>query len=104
MSKLMPSLSFKAFLEKAVEKWVEQFPFLETAPWNKIFKMIHHSDYETYLQSFQYKIINRILNCNYNLHVWKIKNKKKCGLMLVISKCFAKSEFQRFEPNLNSGQ
>ena len=62
----------------AVEKWVEQFPFLETAPWNKIFKMIHHSDYETYLQSFQYKIINRILNCNYNLHVWKIKNNPQC--------------------------
>ena len=80
LTKVNNTMLYWAILNKktqeptAVEKWVEQFPFLELAPWNKLFNLIHYSAKEPYLQSFQYKIINRILNCNYNLYMWKIKN------------------------------
>ena len=33
---------------------------------------------EPYLQSYQYKILNRILNCNDRLYKWKIKAKLEC--------------------------
>ena len=33
---------------------------------------------ETYLQTFQYKIINRTVNCRYNLHKWKLQQSGKC--------------------------
>ena len=49
----------------AIEHWVKSYPFLDSKPWYKIVP-------ETYLQCFQYKILNRLLNCNYNLYKWKI--------------------------------
>ena len=39
---------------------------------------------EPSLQSFQYKIINRLLNCNENLCKWKIKNSDKCFYCLKV--------------------
>ena len=33
---------------------------------------------DTYLLTFQYKILHRIYNCNYNLYVWKIKDNPTC--------------------------
>ena len=33
---------------------------------------------EPYLQSFQYKILNRTLNCHYNLYKWKIAPSPTC--------------------------
>ena len=33
---------------------------------------------EPYLQTFQYKIINRLLNCNEKLFTWKVKSSNKC--------------------------
>ena len=62
----------------SLEKWIESYPFLETAPWQKIFKGIHLISNEPYLQSFQYKIVHRILNCNKNLYNWKIKESPEC--------------------------
>lgn len=63
----------------AIEKWIERFPFLESAPWHKIYGSIHTITQEPYMQSFQYKIFNRILNCNYNLYIWKIKDSPLCN-------------------------
>ena len=54
------------------------FPFLEIEDWNQIFSRTFQITKETYLQSFQYKILNRILNCNERLHKWKIKSNNKC--------------------------
>ena len=62
----------------AVEKWIETFPFLESISWHKIFKMAHIISNEPYLHSFQYKILNRILNNNYNLYKWKLKDSPIC--------------------------
>ena len=62
----------------AIEKWINMFPFLETEDWTPIFKRAFDITKEPYLQSFQYKILNRILNTNENLHKWKILNSSEC--------------------------
>ena len=62
----------------AIEKWIETYPFLEAASWHKIFKLAHIITNEPYLHSFQYKILNRILNCNHNLFKWKVKESPVC--------------------------
>ena len=62
----------------ALEKWIESYPFLEIAPWEKIFKLSHLIVKEPYLQSFQYKIINRLTNCKQNLFKWKIVDSPIC--------------------------
>ena len=62
----------------SIETWINIFPFLETEDWESIFSRTFKTIRETYLQSFQYKILNRILNCNDRLYKWKIKNNNKC--------------------------
>ena len=42
----------------SVEKWIENYPFLESAPWKKIFRMLHLISNESYLHSFQYKVVH----------------------------------------------
>ena len=37
----------------SLEIWIESYPFLEIAPWHKIFKGIHLISNEPYLHSFQ---------------------------------------------------
>ena len=62
----------------AVETWINEFPFLVNAPWHKIFAIPHKISPEPYVHSFQYKIVNRILNCGVNLHKWKIRDSPLC--------------------------
>ena len=62
----------------SIETWINLFPFLETEDWNQIFLRTFKITKETYLQSFQYKILHRILNCNEKLYKWKIKPKDEC--------------------------
>ena len=62
----------------SLETWVNLFPFLEQYNWKDIFNIPFKYVREPYLQSFQYKIINRILNTNEKLHTWKIKKSNKC--------------------------
>ena len=64
----------------AIDKWINTFPFLETEEWSPIFKRTFYITKEPYLQSFQYKILNRILNTNENLYKWKIQNSSECKL------------------------
>ena len=61
-----------------VESWTELHPFLEHYDWKYTFILSNIVAKETYLQSFQYKVVNRILNCNYNLHKWGIKISPAC--------------------------
>ena len=44
----------------------------------KVFRMVHLISNESYLHSFQYKVVHRVLNCNKNLHKWKIKDSPVC--------------------------
>ena len=41
------------------------YPFLKTIDWKDIYKISFNVIREPYLQSFQYKVINRILNTIY---------------------------------------
>ena len=63
----------------AVSKWIDLFPFLEKLDWKPIFTMVYKITREPYLQSFQYKILNRSLNCNYNLLKWNVTHDAKCN-------------------------
>ena len=63
----------------AIDTWIEQYPFLETLEWNTIFRLPYKIVTEPYMQTFQYKIVNRLLNCNQNLFKWKISNSSNCN-------------------------
>ena len=63
----------------SIEKWVIIFPFLEKEDWSQIFKRAFEITKEPYLQSFQYKILNRILNNRDNLFKWKISQSNICN-------------------------
>jgi len=61
----------------AVEKWIEEFPFLHDDDFGDIF-VLAQSTGDTMLQSFQYKILNRIFPCNYMLKKWAISSTDRC--------------------------
>ena len=63
----------------AIGTWVDLFPFLEGVNWKLLFTGTSRVTSEPYLQSFQYKILNRSLNCNYNLFKWKILDHSTCN-------------------------
>ena len=50
-------------------RWEGLFP-MSDFDWKSVFKMPYVVARETYLQSFQYKLINRYLACRSNLHKW----------------------------------
>ena len=54
------------------ETWINIFPFLEDLEWDKILTLPYKTSREPFLQSLQYKVLNRILNCNERLAKWKI--------------------------------
>ena len=43
-----------------------------------MFTLVYKITKEPYLQSFQYKVLNRTLNCCYNLYKWKISSSPTC--------------------------
>ena len=73
----------KCKLPSSISKWHETFqvpvdPNINPQMWEIIFTLPFKSCDETYLQSFQYKIIHRIIPCNYWLHVLKVKENPEC--------------------------
>ena len=62
-----------------VSTWINIYPFLETHAWHITFALPYKIVHEPYLQSFQFKIIHRIINCNDNLYKWKIIDSPKCN-------------------------
>ena len=62
----------------SLNTWVDLFPFLECIDWSKVYTLSNGITTEPYLQSFQYKILNRTLNCRYNLFNWKIVESPTC--------------------------
>ena len=61
-----------------MEKWIESYPFLETLEWERFYILPFRLTTEPHLQSFQYKIMNRIINCRDKLFTWKISLDNKC--------------------------
>ncbi len=51
----------------AVEKWIDLYPLLGNNFWNEIFTIPNRTLKDTKIHTFQYKTINRIINCNENL-------------------------------------
>ena len=47
----------------AIETWLDLFPFLGQIECNSVFTLIYKITKELYLLSFQYKILNRTINC-----------------------------------------
>ena len=68
----------KEIQASGINTWIDLYPFLHEIKWYKIFNAVHHCAIETYLQSFQYKVIHRIINCKYNLYKWNIKENPFC--------------------------
>ena len=62
-----------------VDTWINIYPFLEVVEWPNIFTLASKITGEPYLQSLQYKVINRILNCNDKLYKWKIVQTPLCN-------------------------
>ena len=62
----------------SINTWLDRFPFLENINWRDIYELPYKTVSEPYLQSYQYKIVNRILNCNERLNKWKIKKGPEC--------------------------
>lgn len=62
----------------SLDTWIDIYPFLETVDWKKIFSLPYQIVREPYIQTFQYKIINRTLNCNSNLYKWGIRESPHC--------------------------
>ena len=63
----------------SIETWINLYPFLEQYDWKEIYKIPFKYMREPYLQSFQYKILNRILNTNEKLENWSIKQSNQCN-------------------------
>ena len=67
----------KKFREPSCKcKWEEYFPLFKNADittWPRIFEMPFKITHETKLQSFQYRVIHRIIPCNKWLHMVNIK-------------------------------
>ena len=64
---------------KCVKKWTEAFGF-EDIDWQHIYKIPFWSCRETELQSFQYKIVNRIIACRHWLFNLKVVSSPLCLL------------------------
>ena len=63
----------------ALYTWIDLFPFLEKLEWSEIFRLAHEISKEPYLQSFQFKILHRIVNCGYNLFKWNAVQSAVCN-------------------------
>ena len=63
----------------AIERWIDLFPFLHNIEWKHVFELTTLITKEPYLQSFHYKILTRIVNCNEKLFQWKISDSSKCN-------------------------
>jgi len=63
----------------AIDAWIDIYPFLDLQDWSLFYKLPFEVISEPYFQSFQYKILNRILNNKENLYKWKLVDDNKCS-------------------------
>jgi exonuclease III len=60
------------------KKWNEKLDFVIDEPMWKCIYTNYKFISDTILKNFQYKITHRILACNYNLKIWKIRDSNCC--------------------------
>ena len=77
-------VKFKIKPPSAKDKWFDLFPFLDHIDWTKIYRLTYTVSKEPYLQTFQYKILNRTTNCRYNLWKWNLLPSGKCQFCVEI--------------------
>ena len=69
LSKTNSKLIYESWLKKitkpptSINTWITIYPFLEQFNWTDTFILPYKVLREAHLQSFQYKILNRIINC-----------------------------------------
>ena len=71
-------ISIKDAIPSSQNKWTEYYPFLEKINWSEIYKLPYEICKDSYIQSLQFKIIHRYINCNENLFKWQLKDNNKC--------------------------
>ncbi len=62
--------------------WIKEFPDIESVNnnfWKRIFHLPFSTTRDTQIQSFQIRIIHKIILCNKWLHTIKIKNNAVCN-------------------------
>ena len=60
-------------------KWYEKSDLdLTQEEWKIVYKMPYQLTRETKLITFHYKIVHRIIACNYQLHIWKVSDSNMC--------------------------
>ena len=59
-------------------KWIENYPFLETINWKDVYQLRFKILLDTYIITLQHKILHRVFACNYKLYIWKIKESPEC--------------------------
>ena len=62
----------------AISKWCDLYPESNDFNWKEIFCLPYKVARSTKLQSFQYKILNRIFACKENLAKWKLADDELC--------------------------
>ena len=65
-----------------IKRWTENYPnlnFSEEECWKNIFTHSFHISRDTILQSFQYRLIHRIIPCNEKLYEWNIVQIPACS-------------------------
>ena len=71
-------LTYKPKFPISVNKWIEYNPFMEKFEWSVLFKLPNVICSEPKMLSFQYKILNRFITCNYNLYLWNVSTSQYC--------------------------
>jgi hypothetical protein len=66
-------------------KWLEYFPLFSEIEniWNRIYMDLHFNVRQTKVQSLQYKLIFRIVNCRKKLFDWNLTIDKNCPICKV---------------------
>jgi hypothetical protein len=61
------------------DKWNQKLEFVIDEPmWDIIYTNYQKILSDTSIKNFHFKITHRILACNYNLHIWKIRPNNRC--------------------------
>ena len=87
ISKVNTNIFYNFFIEKkrreptCIRKWTEEYPGFKDASedlWPNIFRLPFNIIKDTYFQTFQYKIIHRLITCQKKLSEMKIADSPKC--------------------------
>ena len=64
---------------KSQEQCIKNYPFLEGTCWKNIYLLPLKTVLDTYLVTFRFKILHRVLSCNHKLCLWNISNSPLCS-------------------------